>query len=321
MLVSPISELAAATFALALTIPMSLPAATHVAAPSSTIGVDGKLAITQQIQFVEDTGSANRIVAASYLRTFSQEIPAAVCHLHQGIDVEEATELLIFSVATFDAIALALLDGNEAMGIIGGETRRKTIVELEALIAIWEPVHDAALAVLADPSDAAAAAIVYDSTDVMLEKTYHFLSEIEGEYANPVEVLQSDVMLLEVSGRMAAMTQRMAYEACRVWSGDGTDELISELEKTIQIFEASMGALSNGMPELGVKPPPTPEIAQGLDVVAADWSTIRGYLDQVLSGAAVSVEVREDLYHQLAVKLHKVEEIEGLYQAFSKRVY
>lgn len=268
----------------------------------------------------KDTGAANRIVAGGLLRTLSQEIPAAVCHLHNGIDVDEAAALLTDSINKFDTMTLALLNGNAALGIHGGETRRKTIVELENLIADWQPIQDAALAVLARPDDADAAAIVYGSADVMFEKTYHLLSKLEGQYAIPTEVLQSDIMLLEVSGRMAAMTQRMAYETCRVWSGDGTDVVVSDLEATTQILENSMYALRDGLPELGILSAPTAEIAAGLGAVAADWDMIGGYIDQVIAGDVVSVASREDLYHQLAIKLHKVEEIEILYQDYSKRV-
>lgn len=310
---------------IAVTCTLSFPV-TSQASVNSTVVVpsasqNGGVVRVEQLQFVEDTGAANRIIAGDLLRTLSQEIPAAVCHLHNNVDVAEATELLTKSVTSFDTVTLALLNGDEAMGIVGGETRRKTIVELEALIATWEPKRDAALAVLADPTNAAAAEVVYASADEMLDKTYHLLSELEGEYANPVELLQSDMMLLEVSGRMAAMTQRMAYEACRVWSGDGSADVQAKLDESVSIFEASMGALSNGMPSLGIAAPPTPEIASILEDVSEDWGILSGYLDQVRSDTDVSLEVREDLYHRLAVKLHKVEELEELYQNYSKRVY
>lgn len=310
-----------AAIALAASLPSIAMADFSGLATASTMMKDGRLVLVQEFGFVEDTGAANRIVAGDILRTLSQEIPAAVCHLHNNVDVAEARELLGTSIAKFDAVAFALLDGNESMGIIGGETRRKTVVELEALIATWEPKRIAAMAVLENPSDAAAAEIVYASADEMLEKTYHLLSELEGEYANPVELLASDMMLLEVSGRMAAMTQRMAYEACRVWSGDGDAHVLAELDKSISIFEASMDALSNGMPALGVAAPPTEEIKANLQDVAADWEILSGYLSEVRSGADVSLAVREDLYHRLALKLYKVEELEELYQDYSKRVY
>ncbi|MDX8346436.1 type IV pili methyl-accepting chemotaxis transducer N-terminal domain-containing protein [Cognatiyoonia sp. IB215446] len=314
-------ETIGAVIAVAMSVPSVATADLNQLASPKTVMEGGRLVLAQQFSFVEDTGAANRIVAGDILRTLSQEIPAAVCHLHNNVDVAEARELLSYSVAKFDAVALALLHGNEEMGIIGGETRRKTVVELEALIETWEPKRIAAMAVLDDPTDATAAEIVYASADEMLEKTYHLLSELEGEYANPVELLASDMMLLEVSGRMAAMTQRMAYEACRVWSGDGDAHALAELDKSISIFEASMDALSNGMPALGVLAPPTPEIEANLEDVASDWEILSGYLSEIRSGADVSLQVREDLYHRLALKLYKVEELEELYQDYSKRVY
>lgn len=272
------------------------------------------------VKFLEDTGTANRIVAGDLLRTLSQEIPAAACHLHNGVAIEEATDLLTTSIAKFDSVTLALLNGNEAIGIIGGETRRKTIVELEMLIAEWQTVRDAATTLLANPTDTDAAEIVYDSSKAMYEKTYHLSTELEAEYANPAEILQSDVMLLEISGRMASMTQRMAYEACRIWSGGTTDYFVKDLTETMDVFFASKVALRSGLPALGIQPAPTPEIAAGLDDITADWKVLSGYLNQVIAGEDVSVELREDLYHELAVKLYKVEAVEVLYQNYTKRV-
>lgn len=282
---------------------------------------DGKIVLVEQFQIRSDGGASNRVVAAALLRTLSQEIPAAACHLHNNVDVEEAIEELSYSVAKFDAVLLALLNGNEDMGIAGGEARRKTVAELEALIEAWTPIHDAAVAVLDNPSDRNAVDVIYASTEVMLEKTYHLLTEIQSEYSNPAELLQSDLMLIEISARMAMMTQKMAYEACRVWSNEGNDALVADLTETKQIYKASMDALTNGLPALGIIPPPTPEIADSLAAADADWSIIGGLLDRVVTGDPLTNEERVDLYHRLIVKVHKVEEIENLYQQYSKRIF
>ena len=270
--------------------------------------------------FVEDSGAANRIVAGEYLRTISQELPAAVCFLHNDVNVAEATELLSDSIEKFELLSLALLNGNQDLGIVGAEARRKTIVKIENLITNWEPVRDAATAVLATPSDADAVAIVYASTKPMYDMTYQLLVHLEGEYANPAEILQSDVMLIETAGRMAAMTQIMAYDACRVWSGTGSEDLVADLERTMQTFQASMLALRNGLPQLGILAAPTPEIAGALDAISADWDVISGELNLVIAAEDVTVAVMEDLYHRLAEKLYKAEEISVLYQDYSKRV-
>ncbi|MCK0095798.1 type IV pili methyl-accepting chemotaxis transducer N-terminal domain-containing protein [Yoonia sp. F2084L] len=272
-------------------------------------------------ELLHDSGAANRIVAGDLLRTLSQEIPAAACHLHNDIDVEEAEELLVTNVTIFDVVLDALLNGNPEIGIEGAETSRRTAVEIEHMIADWEPIHDAALKVLDNHDDAVALNVIYDAADIMFEKTYHLLSVIETEYSNPTEILQEDVMLLEISGRMAAMNQRLAYEACRVWSHDGDSEMIADLQKSMGIYEGSLMALTNGMPSLGIVPPPTQEIAAKLAEIGDHWEDVHMQLEHVATGDEISEEERFALYHGLVEKLHRIEELEVLYQDHSKRIY
>lgn len=290
--------------------------------PNATTVFDGnKLLLVDSLKFVEDTGAANRILAGDILRTLSQEVPAAVCHLHHGVAVPEATDLLRLSIAKFDAITEALRDGNDEMGILGGETARKTTNALNDVIAAWAPVQQAALAVLETPADAAAADVVFASSDRMLDATYLLLSALEGEHANPVELMQSDIMLLEVSGRMVAMTQRMAYEACRVWSGANDEKYVADLTQAKQVFELSLTALTDGMPNLGVEAAPTPEIAAALSDVADDWRWISDTMAAIVAKQDVPEERRAELYSRLAAKLHRAERIAEMYQDYSKRIF
>ncbi|MDO6591425.1 hypothetical protein DS901_09885 [Loktanella sp. D2R18] len=243
----------------------------------------------EQSNIITDHGAANRVVAADLLRTLSQEIPAAVCYLSHDVDVEEASDLLNASVAHFDLAIVALRDGNENLGIIGAERLPRVVREINELVHVWEPIHEAAISVLNDPRDLDAAMLVYASADPMLDATYHLLVEIEAEYSNPVELLQSDMLNLEVSGRMAMFTQRIAYESCRTWAGEGNEEMVADLRKTIGHFEASMAGLTNGLPELGLRPAPTPEIAASLDDIAQVWSDIRRILDAVSAGETTNI--------------------------------
>ena len=271
--------------------------------------------------FVADEGAANRIVAGDMLRSLSQEIPAAVCHLHNNIDVAEAAEVLAYSIDAFDTITDALLYGNEEIGIIGEETRRKTIVQLQDLKAAWDPIHIAAQTVLDTPADSEATRTVYESTNSMMDQTYRLLVEIEGEYSNPTEILQTDLMLLEVSGRMAAFNQRLAYEACRVWSHDSNEEMVEDLLKTMSYYESSLEALTLGMPSMGIQPPPTEEIANKLAEIGDHWSEVHDQLVFIAEGNEFPVADREALYHDLIIKLHQIEELEVLYQDHSKRIF
>ncbi len=272
-------------------------------------------------QFVEDTGAANRIEAGDVLRTVSQEVPSAVCHLHNGVASETSTKLMTQGIAKFDLVLDALMNGNEAIGIVGAEERRKTIVLLEDMQMAWAPVRAASLAVRENPADTAALAVVYDNASILLEKTSYLLSEIEGQYANPVELMQSDVMLLEVAGRQAMMSQRISYLGCRLWSGTADADYVGALNTAVQQFSFAMNAMRNGMPEVGISPPPTEEIAALLDAAASDWDVITGHINTISTSGNPDLAVTAELYELLADKMYKMEEVSHLYGEFSKRVY
>ncbi|MEO1641181.1 MAG: hypothetical protein AAFU41_18235 [Pseudomonadota bacterium] len=56
-----------------------------------------------------------------------------------------------------------------------------------------------------------------------------FLSKIEAQYANPSEILFQEVVLLDISPRMSAMTQRMTYESWQVMSGTADPKSVEKL--------------------------------------------------------------------------------------------
>ena len=102
--------------------------------------------------FADDVGGAERIEAAELLRTYTQEAAAAACFLFNGIDPETATALLLEARHGFDRRIDALLQGEESLGIIGPEPKRKTVVELEAIKADWREMAKA-IDVLIDQPD------------------------------------------------------------------------------------------------------------------------------------------------------------------------
>ncbi|MEL6838641.1 MAG: hypothetical protein AAFP85_05075 [Pseudomonadota bacterium] len=276
---------------------------------------------TQDAGFVEDTGAALRIEAGDELRVVSQEVPSAVCHLHNGVAPELAADLLIEGVEKFDRLLSALMVGDADFGIIGGEEKPRTIRLLDDLQVDWKTMRAAALSVHDNPNDETSVSLVYGMASDMLEKTYVVLSELEAEYSNPVELLYSDAMLLEVSGRQAMLTQRISYLACRKWSSSADNEYIDLLRTATEQYRFAMQAMQNGAPELGVNPPPTPEIDAALHAVGDDTELVLGKIDTLFETGALSAERAADLYAIMADKMHKMEKIAHLYAEYSKRVY
>ncbi len=270
------------------------------------------------VSFVEDTGSAERIESAEYLRIYSQELVASACFLHNQIEPEMSAELFVEAQNGFEKHIKALMNGDEALGIIGGETRKKTLLGLNKINELWQEVDSAANKLLQDPGDLDALAVLKGHDAKLFKLTDKLLTVIETQYANPAEVVQADVLTIELVGRQAMMSQKIAKYACKIFTSDESDEAIESLRRVVGIYEATLNALLDGLPELGIMPAPTEEIKDKLLIVLDDWKSIRPSLDELKSGATVEKSAIEYLFHHLAEELHKLEEISHSYVAFSK---
>lgn len=269
--------------------------------------------------FSDETGSAERIQSAEYLRIYSQEVAAAACFLYNDIEASVSAALLMETIEGFDLHIDALLNGNTTLGIIGGEERRKTIVELEATRETWTPISEAAKSLLDDPRDTEAVTIIKSENSTLFEMTDLLVSNLESEYSNPTEIIQADVLAIEIVGRQAMMSQKIAKYACQVYSGDASQEVLSGLDESIGIYEASLSALIEGMPEVGIRPAPTPEIEAALLLVQADWSETRPALEALLSGNTLSRTQLVELYRHLVTEMYELEQIGEAYVRYSKR--
>lgn len=274
-----------------------------------------------EVGFVEDTGAADRIEAGDRLRTLTQTLASAACHAANGVDVEPNRGVIKNGAATFDALMNALRNGDEQFHIIGPEKRGSTIRLLDTMEAEWSPVRDA-LAVLAeDLSDADALNVIYETNDTFYEASKALLAKLEGEYSNPVELLQSDVILIDISGQQATAAQRLAYEACRVWSGVATQKDKDELLQLTQQFAFAVNALHDGAPEFGVMAAPTEEITLALEEVVADWESIAWKLENLAASETITPDEASFLCKVLFKKMVAMEKVTHMYAEYSRRVY
>lgn len=277
--------------------------------------------VTSMSEYVEETGDVLRIESADLLRTYSQEVAAAACFYYNDIDATLSRELLEEARAGFDKHHDALLNGNEAIGIIGGEKRKKTIAELQQIGAFWSDMRDAVDSLLADQKDSAAVNVIKAKNLELFEMTDTLAAHLEGQYANPNELLQSDAILIEIVGRQAMMTQKIAKNACKIFTGNDSAEIKDHLSGSMSIYEASLDALMNGMPQLGIQAAPTPEISKGLSQVMSDWKETRPVLEKIVSGESVDRDAQVYLFRHMAEEMIRLEEIAYQYVEFSKHSY
>ena len=81
----------------------------------------------------------------------------------------------------------------------------------------------------------------------------------------------------------------------------------------MNIYEVSLTALIEGMPGVGVYAAPTPEIAEALKKVRADWQKMRPYLDDLLNGKEMARDLQIELFRHMADEMQDLEKIAHKY--------
>lgn len=293
--------------------------ATQIQADTSAANQTDTVAVP--VQLVNDIGAAERVEAAAILRVLSQEVASASCHLSYGVDPTTSYRLLRESQSAFDANLSALVNGDADMNIVGAETRRQTLDMLTAIDAAWAPV-DAAINTLRDnPQDRDALALIKAENETILDMAMTLTSEMSGQYSNPAELLQVDVLLLDYAGRQAMLTQKMAKVACEVWAGNRSEDRLQKLRDTMQNYDLILAALMDGMPSAGIKAAPTDEIYAALSHARDVWGKTQDELNQVLAGGEISEELKTALYTDLNTAMYEMIHIEHLYVAYAKHDY
>ncbi|KIT16361.1 type IV pili methyl-accepting chemotaxis transducer N-terminal domain-containing protein [Jannaschia aquimarina] len=271
--------------------------------------------------FIEDTGNAERVNYSGKLRMLSQRIPAAACNEQAGIATEAAAKVLAGAVAEYDRIIAALEFGDDGLGIIGPETDRKILKDIQDLHAVWDPMHGALDRMIAGDLSRDDMVAIANKEDSLLQIAKHLVFLITGEYADPTSMMQADSMLIDIAGRQRMLAQRTSKATCLVLEGVSPETSMKTLHGASETYETSMYALRNGLPEAGIKAPPTEEIAAGLDEVVAGWVAMKPLLDIVKDGGTLSVDQREAIFHGMNAQTGMMNTLVGKYVEASKFDY
>lgn len=272
----------------------------------------------ERVQFLEDIGASQRIDFSGKLRMLSQRIPAAACYYAAGIDTDATGAMLDSAAAEFQQIVDALEFGDESLGILGAEERRKTLVGLAKLREMWDPMFATADEIHKNGGNPEQVALIADQSAEVLRIAQLLVSEISGEYANPAALLQADALIIDIAGRQRMLSQRMSKNVCLIASGVNVDQATAELNGTAQMFDNSLGALQNGMADAGIKPPPNAQIEEGLAVVRQDWQGLQPIVAMAAAGEPIDDETRGIMFHGANHMTGDMNRVVGMYSEASK---
>ncbi|WP_341367219.1 type IV pili methyl-accepting chemotaxis transducer N-terminal domain-containing protein [Yoonia sp. BS5-3] len=273
---------------------------------------------TNTPQFIEDTGASQRIDFSGKLRMLSQRIVAAGCNYAADIDPNISGPALGAAKEEFQMIVDALEFGNNDLGIIGPEERRRTLVGLSKLRELWGPAAASGATILADQGSPETVATFADQSAPLLDMAKLMVSQISAQYSDPTALLQADALVIDIAGRQRMLTQRMSKNVCLISSGLNVETALAELDATAQMFDTSLNALRYGMPEAGIKLPPNEEITAGLDVVISDWAILKPIVDRVLAGHSLDAEQRSIMFNGANTMTGNMNTVVGLYSVASK---
>ena len=269
--------------------------------------------------FTEDVGSSERVNLSGQLGTLSERITAAACNLSAGVAVVEAQAVLKISTSHFTRINQALLVGNRGFGILGEESRPRTLRAISELNAKWEPLQEMANATTASANDNSYLESLADQSNPVQDEAKILVSEITGQYADPAIMQHADALLIEIAGRQRMLANRMSKNVCLMASDVNDSAALAELKETMGLFQTSHDALQNGLPSVGLLPPPTSGIANGLNDVAAEWEKITPNLDAFIGGAELSTEVHAELFLAFLGMEARMNNVVHNYQKSSKQ--
>jgi len=267
-------------------------------------------------QIVEN--SEERINFSGKLRMLSQRIPAAACHLNRGIDPEGSSALLVGAAAEFEKILLALEFGDADLNVQEPETRRKTLAAIAELRSHWEPLKAAATAIAEGTSTSEDMDFILTQNLPVLARAQLLVEELVKQYSNPNAVTRASLMLIDISGRQRMLTQKMSKETCMLGTDYATPSTVDDLQGTMRIFEASLEALTFGMPAVGIGPPPNPEIFAGLGGVQSDWSSVKPHVLAVIEGEDLDDASNTEKFQGLNVTMANMNRVVGMYTASVK---
>ncbi len=262
------------------------------------------LPVSAQQEYV-DEGSKSRISLSGRLHTLVQTVAAQSCYIASGTAVAEQQEALSISQEQLTRILNALENGDRLLGVPSPEDNSRAKKLLDELSTILAGM-DSDLATLQSQSDLSAYEALQADVAPFADVSNRLATEIVGLYANPNEVNQRDAMAIGLAGRQRSFTQQLKESACQLALDPANADAQAALSETMGLFERSLVALRDGLPEIGLKEPPNEGIKDELNTSWAEWEALKSELNALASGGAADLPLVDELSASLLLHMNNV---------------
>ncbi|MEM9736945.1 MAG: type IV pili methyl-accepting chemotaxis transducer N-terminal domain-containing protein [Pseudomonadota bacterium] len=219
---------------------------------------------------------AERLVIAGRQRMLAEGMAAKLCLAESGIARENSQNELYLMWNIFDWYHVGLVFGNPQLGLAREESLRVVGAwraldgDWAVLKSIYEPVLEGASVSAADFAQAqvSTGAVTQGATDLVAALRAAYSQELGPQGFG-------SALLIDLYERQRMLTQRMAKDVCLISRGETGADRQANLTQVIEIFDASLNAFQNGLPEAGVPQPPTQAIAARLSEAKSLWDPVK----------------------------------------------
>ena len=226
---------------------------------------------------------ARKIDLAGRQRMLTQRMAMAGCYASIGLEPARHVEMMRAAHDLFDATLGALRNGDFRLGLVA-ETDDRVLAGLAEVGRLWadygQAVRDASGHGTGTETQIAAIAALNLPVLREMDRTVGLI-----ERAHAGRGLDfASAITLNIAGRQRMLSQKMAKELCLVARGIAPEENRAALAGTIELFDASLAALLDGAPDLGIRPPQDETLRATLAEVSELWGRLAPLYRQVAAG-------------------------------------
>ncbi|WP_208353489.1 type IV pili methyl-accepting chemotaxis transducer N-terminal domain-containing protein [Pseudaestuariivita rosea] len=252
----------------------------------ATLGVFQSAPVQANIQDTAVTAEtiATRLDVSARQRMLTQRMAKAFCFVDLGVNPEQNLQTLEETRETYVRAHTGFRDGDVELGLF---VERKQLIinawtDVDKTWQSLDTIYSASLTAGAASGENFEQAM--DITMDILDQKYDFTGLIYRAYGKQLEGGVGNAVLVEMYDRQRMMSQQMSKELCMTVQGYQSDIKREGLSETLGIFDASLDAFINGLPDLGIPAAPTPEIKAQLEAAQAHWAPVREIAQAVADG-------------------------------------
>lgn len=233
-------------------------------------------ATAQSVTQAEFDGAKARVNLSARLRTLNEKLAGSACRVSANPQNQDARTDLDAANKEYAQIMKALRESDSAIGIPTPERKPRILSKIWDIELQRVKVAYAANQILKDVSVPANVDVISELTaaDALASDLGEIESEIVARYTNPNELLTGDAFTISLMARQRKITQEISKLTCAVATKQPDFGSLDELEDTMGLFDRSLAALENGLPAVGISPPPSEFIAERLSTLRAHWLDI-----------------------------------------------